>query len=125
MMIKQVVSNPERRLFPRVMASFPVQITLEHDEDLHSYECTAINIALGGIQIEASRELVDYFKAQKGQACDGLLNFTLPGSSLAENILCKLLNYRRLSQRLYTVSLSFTQLGDTGEANISQYIANN
>lgn len=114
--------NRERRLFPRVSASFPVHITLEEKGEPRTFESVAINISIGGIVIEANSELVDCFKKQIKLPCVGDLNFTLPDASSSVKVRAKLVNYRRLSQHSYTVSLCFVKLDEEGTNNITTFV---
>jgi hypothetical protein len=115
----------ERRLYPRVQASFPIQLTLEANGDLHTFDSHTINISVNSMQIEGNGEMIMCFQAQETLPRTGMLNFTPPGVDTTVSVPCQLFNYRRLSQHSYTVVLSYAAMNEESRARIQQFVARN
>ena len=107
---------------PCFKTDFSVQLSLESGGELHLFTLRSVDLSMRNIQVECEKEVVDCFRAQNAypHICDVL--FKLPGDQQAVRMECHMVTHRRLSQKLFYLTLKFVDFEGDSAARLESYL---
>lgn len=112
----------ERRLHPRYLINFPVTVKLNSSGNIQTFDVESVNISKNSMEISSDGELVEALLAQEEYPPEGELSFQIPDQNHLFEVSSQLATHRRLSQHLYYLVFTFTELDEESSELLVQYI---
>lgn len=116
------IRTTDKWIQPHFKTDFSVQLSLESGGETCRFQLRSVNISMRNMQVECEKEVVECFRAQQEypHTCEVL--FRLPGEQESVRIDCQMVTHRRLSQKLFYLTLKFVDFEDGSAGRLESYL---
>lgn len=115
-------TTSDKWVHPCFKTDFSIQLSLESGGDSHLFQLRSVDISMRNIQVESEKAVVDCFRAQKAYPHICHVLFKLPGDQQAIRVECHMVTHRRLSQKLFYLTLKFVDFEGDSAARLESYL---